>query len=190
MAHNVRDLERRLHDDDVVSELGKDEVAALSQTPFTYPAVGATPDPQDRYLNFTRTRSLRGRDFGAAAESLMTWRMHERAGLKVRASAPRAAHDVVLEMRLGVGPLALRIPCRVVYVIEEPDRAGFAYGTLPGHPESGEELFALTHESEGLVNFTVTAFSRPATVLARIGGPGSRAIQRLMTNRYLRALDA
>ena len=30
----------------------------------------------------------------------------------------------------------LRAPCRVVYVIDEPDVRGFAYGTLPGHPES------------------------------------------------------
>ena len=27
----------------------------------------------------------------------------------------------------------------VVYIIHEPDRQGFAYGTLPGHPESGDE---------------------------------------------------
>lgn len=28
--------------------------------------------------------------------------------------------------------------------IDEPDRQGFAYGTLPGHPESGIEQFTLT----------------------------------------------
>jgi uncharacterized protein (UPF0548 family) len=37
-----------------------------------------------------------------------------------------------------LGPI--RVPCRVVYVLDEPERRGFAYGTLPGHPESGEEL--------------------------------------------------
>ncbi|SIP67631.1 hypothetical protein BN9982_740001 [Mycobacterium tuberculosis] len=38
-----------------------------------------------------------------------------------------------------VGIAFLRAPCRVVYVIDEPDVRGFGYGTLPGHPVSGEE---------------------------------------------------
>ena len=44
---------------------------------------------------------------------------------------------VVLVRMMGF----LQAPCRVVYVIDEPDIRGFAYGTLPGHPESGEERF-------------------------------------------------
>jgi uncharacterized protein (UPF0548 family) len=35
----------------------------------------------------------------------------------------------------GIG---FKAPVRVVYVVDEPTRRGFAYGTLPGHPESGE----------------------------------------------------
>ena len=41
-----------------------------------------------------------------------------------------------------------RRPCRVVYVVDEPDRRGFAYGTLPGHPESGEELFLVRYDPD------------------------------------------
>jgi uncharacterized protein (UPF0548 family) len=92
-------------------------------------------------------------------------------------------------MRLGVGPLALRIPCRVVYVIDEPDRQGFAYGTLPGHPESGEEAFVLHREAGNRVRFVITAFSRPATRLAKLGAPVSRQLQHFMTSRYLQTLD-
>ncbi|GAA4696164.1 DUF1990 domain-containing protein [Nocardioides conyzicola] len=83
----------------------------------------------------------------------------------------------------------MRIPCRVAYVVAEPDRAGFAYGTLPGHPESGEERFLLTRLSDGRITFTVTAFSRPATRLARAGGPLTRSIQDRVSRRYLRAAD-
>jgi uncharacterized protein (UPF0548 family) len=92
-------------------------------------------------------------------------------------------------MRLGVGAIALRIPCQVVYVVEEPGRLGFAYGTLPGHPEAGEELFLLEQDGEHRVRFTVSAFSRPVTRLARAGGPFSHWLQAKMTDRYLTALE-
>lgn len=98
--------------------------------------------------------------------------------------------DTVVLMRLGVGPVSLRIPCRVVYVVDEPDRRGFAYGTLPGHPEAGEERFVLRRRDDGSVELTIAAFSRPASMLAKVGGPLSRKIQDMMTQRYLRALDS
>ena len=41
---------------------------------------------------------------------------------------------------------------------------------------------------DGTVSFTITAFSRPATPLAKAAGPAGRAIQRHLTTRYLRAL--
>lgn len=69
---------------------------------------------------------------------------------------------------MGVGPLALRIPCRVIYVIDEPERSGFAYGTLPGHPESGEELFLLQWHEDGQIAFTITAFSKGGSLPARL----------------------
>ena len=92
-------------------------------------------------------------------------------------------------MRLGVGALALRIPCRVIDVIDELNRRGFSYATLPGHPESGAERFLLERDETGAVRFTVAAVSKPATLLARAGGPLTRATQDAMTRRYLRALD-
>ncbi len=79
-------------------------------------------------------------------------------------------------------------PVRVVLVIEEPDRAGFAYGTLPGHPQQGEESFIVVHEPDDSVWFTVRAFSRASTWFYRLGTPILRRRQRMMTRRYLRAL--
>ena len=48
------------------------------------------------------------------------------------------------EVIVHLGPV--QAPCRVVYVVDEPDRRGFAYGTLPGHAESGEELFLVRYD--------------------------------------------
>jgi hypothetical protein len=89
---------------------------------------------------------------------------------------------------LGIGPLRLRAPCRVVYAVREPQRLGFAYGTLAGHPESGEEAFMIQHHDDDTVSFKITAFSRPATRLAKVAGPVGGVVQRQITARYLRAL--
>ena len=91
---------------------------------------------------------------------------------------------------LGLGVTALRIsaPCRIVYMIDEPGRRGFAYGTLPGHPERGEEAFIVSQHDDATSTFTFTAFSRPASPLAKAAGPLGQAIQRHITNRYLRAV--
>jgi len=68
------------------------------------------------------------------------------------------------------------------------EAGGFAYGTLPGHPGRGEEAFIIQQHSGGTVSFTIAAFSRPATALAKAAGPAGQAIQRQLTARYLRVL--
>jgi uncharacterized protein (UPF0548 family) len=72
--------------------------------------------------------------------------------------------------------------CRIVYVIDEQAptrRFGFAYGTLPGHVESGEERFLLEwDQDEGSVWYDILAFSRPNHFLAKIGYPFVRRMQK------------
>ena len=168
--------------------VGRD-TCGVTKPDFTYPEVGATAsDHPAGYHSFTRTRTLKRTDFDAAASELMTWQVQSRAGLRVAPTA-EIAPGVDVTMYLGPGRLSLTIPCRVVYVVDEPDRKGFAYGTLPGHPETGEEAFVLQRRADGQIDFTVSAFSRPATLLTKLGGPFGRLMQRLMTNRYLSALD-
>ena len=154
---------------------------------FTYDEVGATAsgDTFAGYHDFSPTRVL---DISmlATADLLMTWRVHERAGLRVAASSLRAGPGEVVEMRLGPGPILLRAPCRVVYTIDEPDRVGFAYGTPPGHPEAGEELFLLERTGDG-TTMTIREFSRPGNRLTALVGPLGRRTQQAMTTRYLRA---
>lgn len=69
-----------------------------------------------------------------------------------------------------------------------PGRRGFAYGTLPGHPECGEERFCVEWRDDDTVALNIVAFSRPATWWARAGAPVARLVQRRITDRYLRAL--
>ncbi len=115
--------------------------------------------------------------------------MHERAGLRVAASDIPLRRGSVVLMRWGPGRLSVAIPCRVLDVVDEPRRRGFTYGTLPGHPEAGEEQFLLERLDDDRIRLTIRAVSRPASALASLGGPLGRAAQALMTRRYLRALD-
>lgn len=167
----------------------------LRSAPFTYPGVGSTadavgaPEPPPGHRAFHHRAPLRRRDLDDAAAELLGWAMQTRSGLRVAASDDPVRPGTVAELRLGPGRLSLRIPVRVVTVIEEPDRRGFVYGTLPGHPESGEERFTVERLRDGTLVAAVAAFSRPATLLSRLGGPVTRLVQRLASARYLRALD-
>ncbi|MEW1953697.1 DUF1990 domain-containing protein [Terrabacter sp. NPDC080008] len=172
-----------------VRPLGEERAAARRAAPLTYPRDLMTDEPPPGYRHFSKSLNLARRDFDGAARDLFAWRVHDRAGLEARASGTAARAGTVVELRLGMGGLGIRIPCRVVEVVDEPDRRGFAYGTLPGHPESGEERFVLERQPDGSIRFTVAAVSRHASVLARLGGPVSRWVQDAMTGRYLHALD-
>ena len=174
-----------------VRRLGAQQAAVLRAAAFSYEPVGGLR-PHHAPAGFDdmqRSTVLVRRDFDAAANDLLSWRVHDRAGLLVRASDIPLELGTVTLMRWGVGPLSVKIPCRVVDVIDEARRKGFSYGTLPGHPEAGEEQFLLEQRDDGRLDFTITAFSRPASALAKLGGPGSQAAQRYMTQRYLNALD-
>jgi uncharacterized protein (UPF0548 family) len=85
-------------------------------------------------------------------------------------------------------PLGMRLPVRVIYVVNEPKKVGFAYGTLPGHPEDGEESWIVEQREDSSVWITVRAFSRPANWFWWCGYPILRIVQEVYTRRYLRAL--
>ncbi len=174
-----------------VRRLTSQESATLRDRPLADEPGGesATAAGPAGYTRLALSTILVRRDFQGAVSDLLTWRVHERAGLRVDASDIPLQIGTVTLMRWGVGPLSLTIPCRVVDVSDDARRGGFTYGTLRGHPVSGEEEFLLEHRDDGAIEFTITALSRPASTLARLGGPLGRAAQRLMARRYLGALD-
>jgi uncharacterized protein (UPF0548 family) len=164
--------------------------ARLRAAPFTYSEVGRTVGiAPSGYTVLSRSLTLDTRDFEATSEALMHWQVQQRAGVVVLASSTRIRGDSVVLLRLGIGRIGIPAPCRVVHIVDEPDRQGFAYGTLPGHPESGEESFVVSRGADGRITFTITAFSRPASLLTKLGGPVSRGVQRAITRRYLRTLN-
>lgn len=159
---------------------------------LTYPEVGFTRPGLDLPTGYhhvtVRARVGAGdRAFQAVVAEMREWGIHRRAGLTVRDPQPPAI-GVRLDARLGVGPLALPAPVRVVWLHDEEDLYGYGFGTVAGHPATGEEAFIVTRAGAGgAVYFEVRAFSRPAAWYMRLGGPAGRLAQRLVTARYVAA---
>lgn len=155
---------------------------------LTYDEVGATAGELPAgYHHVRQTRVLgRGRPvLDAASTTLLTWQMHERAGVH------RVGGESVVtqEQDVAFRWFFIRLECRVISVVHERDQRGFTYGTLARHPECGEERFMIELDADtGTVRATITAFSRPSGRLVRWAGPVPRAVQAFMTRRYLRSL--
>lgn len=91
-------------------------------------------------------------------------------------------------LMFGWRALSVRVPVRVVYVIDEPNRRGFGTGTLPGHPLDGEEAFIVERRDDDSVWLTIRAFSRPAHPALWPVVPVLRGAQAIVINRYEHAL--
>ncbi|KRE81655.1 DUF1990 family protein [Arthrobacter sp. Soil763] len=126
------------------------------------------------------------------AEGVLSWQIQRRSGLRVRTETDSVLPGTRIISGFGVGPFRINAPCEVVWVRRPlpgnaPQSAGFGYGTLPGHPERGEEAFEVSIDAAGAVSFTITAFSRHANWFYAAGGAVARAAQRYITSRYLRS---
>jgi uncharacterized protein (UPF0548 family) len=159
---------------------------------LTYREQGATRDDAlpAGYRHVQRRTHLGDGEatFVRAAEALFGWQMHRGAGLAIIKVPSLPSVGAAVVTRLGPPVLGMIVPCRIVYVVDEARRRGFAYGTLPGHPESGEEAFVVEWAADDGVYLVIRAFSRPGTLLTRLGGPVANLVQDIMTDRYVRAL--
>ncbi|MFE9372325.1 DUF1990 family protein [Streptomyces sp. NPDC006711] len=164
-----------------------------------YGEVGATagpvlPGPEAGYRVFRRRITVgHGPEaFERAGAYVLDWGTQRGAGFGVYPGAPvtPGATTLVVLRLPGTAFPRLVIPCRVIWTVNTAERVGFAYGTLPGHPERGEESFVVGRDPDGRVWFEVAAFSRPELWYARLGGPLTRLLQDLATRRYLRAVAA
>lgn len=160
-------------------------------TNLTYEEVGATGRDLPAGYHHARLRRVVGQgraDFDRARALLFSGEVQRRAGAEVRMSETPLREGTRVDMRVRLGPVVFRIPCLVVWAERTDTFCGFAYGTLPGHPERGEERFELRLEPSGQVVFSIIAFSRPGRWFTRLGGPLARRFQAHMTRRYLSVL--
>lgn len=155
-------------------------IASQRELPFTYAEVGATnATPPDGY-NVDDNRIELGRGeatYRSAVEALKKWRHFELGWVAIVPSG------VVVEVGATVAVKARAFgtwslnASRVVYVIDESRRFGFAYGTLPDHVEKGEERFMVEWRADDSVWYSILAFSRPQHPFVRLSAPLARRLQ-------------
>ena len=153
---------------------------------FTYPETGRTRDGElPAGYRHVRRDAVVGRGeqaFARVRVGMRDWRIHKLSGLRVRSPGPPDL-GTVFDAALGF----FRVPCEILWLRDENSAYGYGFGTLTGHPLSGEEAFEVRLSPDGEVRFTVRAFSRRVSWYARLGGPLVAALQDFMTDRFVRS---
>jgi uncharacterized protein (UPF0548 family) len=164
--------------------------------PFSYPEVGASREgaPPGYPVNHHHGQLGTGQQtFARAVQAIRGWKMYETGWTKLCwPEAPITEGTVVGVLGRHFGVWSLNA-CRIAYTIEEErplvKHYGFAFGTLPGHVERGEERFTVEWDrADNSVSYEVFAFARPAHPLARAGQPFVRLVQRRFAADSLRSM--
>ena len=156
---------------------------AQARLPFSYPGAGLTRDSGATPAGYDRDRNRQPLGTGAAAftaarDAIRAWRMFPPPLATIEpAGIPIVSGEVAGVVVRAFGVWFLNA-ARIVYVIDEPRRFGFAYGTLPGHVERGEERFSVEWLDDDTVWYDLKAFSRPGYWGARLARPLTRRLQR------------
>ena len=189
-------LVRRPSHNEIAAHLSSPEL------PFSYAEVGATNDlssplPEPLAATYDLDRNEfplgTGRDvFERARDCLFAWRHFEIPWLEFHGTSNPVTPGQVVATLVSVAGIWFLNPCRVVYTEfpQDPaDVAAFAYGTLRGHAERGEERFMVTfNPTTGDVTYEIAAFSRPAILLSKLGYPFARRLQRRFAVASAKAL--
>lgn len=152
---------------------------------FSYSAVGATATtpPAGYVVDHTRIKLGEGEAvFHSAKAALQRWEQFHLGWVEAWSpDTPIKSGEVVAVMGWAIGMWWLN-SARIVYVLDESgpiSKFGFAYGTLPGHVESGEERFLIEWDrADDSVWYDILAFSRPNHILIRLGSPMVRRAQK------------
>lgn len=128
--------------------------------------------------------------FEKAKQALRNWAMFPSAWTQIfPANTPLQQGNEVLVLFRLFGLWWWRNSSRIVYLIDEPARFGFAYGTLPTHIERGEEIFQVELRDDGSVWYSIQAFSKPNRWYVWLGYPVARAYQRKFRRDSFREME-
>jgi len=163
-------------------------IAGQRNLPFTYSEVGATnkTPPADYNVDHNRIQLGAGEaTYQRAVTALKNWRQFDLGWVTIvpRGVVIETGATVAVQAR-AFGTWSLNA-CRVVYVIDEQRRLGFAYGTLPDHVERGEERFLIEWLPDNTVWYDILAFSRPHHPLVKLTTPLARRLQKRFARESL-----
>ena len=158
---------------------------------FTYADIGATETkiPPGYVMDHNRIEFGRNCEWETAKRAITDWKMFDFGWVALCSSTtPIEPGQTVAILISHFGFYSLNA-ARIVYTIDEPSRFGFAYGTLADHGESGEERFLVTRDPEtGRVWYELKAFSRPNHIMAKLGYPLVRSLQKRFAKDSMAAM--
>lgn len=160
---------------------------AAAHKPTSPPGMLDRPTPPG-FRRDVWERNLQHTDFDAAKAAIRNWAGHRCGGVSHWPERPEIALGTTIALGVPAGPLAVTASTRIIDVVDEADRFGFTYATLPHHPEDGEESFVVSRRDDGTLDLTITAVSRQSTVAARMCPPISHFFQQRIVDRYLDGL--
>lgn len=102
---------------------------------------------------------------------------------------PWVGSGTTIRLRGRAAGLKADAELRVIFVIEEPRRVGFALGTVGDSVVTGEESFMLDWLDNDEVWFTVRAFDAPRAFFYRLFPGLVKRRRRALFQRYLRAIS-
>ncbi len=160
--------------------------------PFSYPETGYTETgrrPPGYHIDRHRIQLGAGEAaFARACKSMRDWRMFSLDWVRLCWPFKRIQPGVTVGIVTHQYWFWTLNAARIVYVIDEPRRFGFAYGTLMDHVERGEERFLIEWREDDSVWYEISAFSVPKHWIAWAGYPFSRLLQRQFGRDSLRAM--
>ena len=167
-------------------------IDSVDGSSFSYEDVGLSLSGSPVGYNVDHNRICIGKgeiDFLAAKDAIRSWKMFDFPWVELCWSdtpIDKGQAVAIVVNHFGFWSMSA---ARIVYLIDEASRFGFAYGTLAEHIESGEERFSVELDREtGDVCYDIFAFSKPNHVLAKLGYPISRMLQKRFAQDSLAAV--
>jgi uncharacterized protein (UPF0548 family) len=164
-----------------------DFLSTKQRQDFSYPEVGMTRQamtaPSGYVTDHYRIQLGEGPlAFDQALAALKRWQQFNLGWINVSSTEIPIQSGSLVGLLASCAALWLLFACRIVYVVNEDGpikKFGFAYGTLPEHPECGEERFMVEYDaSDNSVWYDILAFSHPAALPVRVAYPIARIIQK------------
>ena len=164
----------------------EDLLATAREAPLTSPHLLTLEDgligtpPKGFVRDYSHSCIGQGeRAFATACEVFRRWEQFNLGWVQVASPVPNIVPRELVAVEAHTAYLWSMNINRILEVVDSPTRFGFLYSTTALHVEEGQERFVIEFDTASeSVFYLIEAISRPRHILARIGYPFSRAMQR------------